>query len=267
MTLVPIKTTAILLLGALTGFGQVSGYASRNSDVFTLPRGSSPSSINNTGAILASGNGSGFLVKNGELTPIRPPVADVGFVYPNGMNDAGDIVGEYRDAGNNGPFAFAIVSGVFLSLSEPGGRRLFPQDINHRRVIVGGADRPGERQVGFILRDGQFTFVQCPGINEATMFTAINRDGTIGGYCFGGPTRGFIYRNGTFTFVHYPGSTGTRVSDINANGDLAGDAEVPDPLRGPKRVAFLYRNGVFHDVSFPGSRQSLARSIKEAGSI
>lgn len=231
-----------------TGWAQTAGVAITPYQILTLSGDAlGTTRINNSGVVALYGQGTAFLLKNQELSPVSLPV-DAGLVYALGLNDSGDIVGEYFDPGFFA-HAFAIVRGRFQSLSVPGVRRLSPHDINQQRVIVGSAEAQGEALKAFVLKGDEYTFFRCPGVVGYTVALGINRNGDIAGTCGNFPDEvGFVYRDGTFTFINYPGATSTQLFDINASGDLVGRATL-----GPGySVPFLYRNGVFHDLSFPG---------------
>ncbi|MCC6368634.1 MAG: hypothetical protein IT165_34350 [Bryobacterales bacterium] len=259
------RLTFLFLLLSVVSFGQAPGFDINHCQIFTLPA-LQASRITNTGEILGQGQGSAFLIRNGVISPVALPVAGVGAVYANGMNESGDIVGEYRDAGNVAR-PFVIIQETFQTLSDEDGRTPVPADINQQRVITGAARKQGQYDIGFIRKYGNYAYFQCDPDGHTNPW-GINHNGDVAGIC-GTYTnlRGFVYHNGAFLFVTYPGAARTRVWDINTNGDLVGDAIFEDPQGRTWAKAFLWRNGVFHDLSFPGVRQSLARSINDQGDV
>lgn len=235
--------------------------------IFTLPDGATDAArITNDGEILLQGQGAAYVVRNGAISPVVLPADGVQWVFANGMNESGDIVGEYRDAGNVA-HPFVILQKAFQVLADVDGRTPVPADINERRVITGAARKSGAYDLGFVLDRGSYVFFQCDASGH-TNPSGINRNGDVAGTCGTyADLRGFVFRGGVVTFVSYPGAVRTRIWDINDDGDVVGDAFFLDASGHQESIAFLWRDGVFHDLAFPGTRQSLARSINNKGDV
>jgi hypothetical protein len=73
-----------------------------------MPAGDSALRITDNGTITTQSNNTGYLIKNGVVTPVALPVVTPGVVYLNGMNESGDIVGQTTSIGG-----FTILKGLF----------------------------------------------------------------------------------------------------------------------------------------------------------
>jgi uncharacterized membrane protein len=102
----------------------------------------------------------------------------------NGINDGGDIVGQYR---------------------APPLPPLF---------------QPGPRQ-GFQDLGGVLTTLDVPGAKETEAEDINNSRDVVGAYKGGGKF-GFLYSAGTFTAIAFPGATITEALGINDHGDIVG---------------------------------------------
>jgi hypothetical protein len=89
--------------------------------------------INEPGSIWVGALGMSHELRKGVYAPVTYPGIVPG-VW--GANNAGDLVGEYRDAGNV-PHGFAIVRGGLVEISVPGSDQTVPLAINERGDIVG----------------------------------------------------------------------------------------------------------------------------------
>src|SRR6266849_6456782 len=78
-----------------------------------------------------------------------------------GINPAGDIVGSYTDASNDG-HGFLLRHGTITSIDVPGSLLTTAFGINAQGDIV-GTYVSGSRAHGFLLRHGTFTLIDVPG--------------------------------------------------------------------------------------------------------
>lgn len=104
----------------------------------------------------------GFLLEEeGGFTRVDPPGSTA--TSHGGINDGGQIVGVFLDAG--GAFhGFLLDGGAFTQFDVPGAVDTSAEGINDRGQIVGQlfTDRPGQPR-GFLLDDGVFTPIDVPG--------------------------------------------------------------------------------------------------------
>jgi probable HAF family extracellular repeat protein len=175
----------------------------------------------------------------------------------SGINDPGQIVGAYIDAGG-AQHGFLLDDGVFTTIDFPGSAlSTEASDIdNHGQIVGAYVDAAGVSH-GFLReRNGTFTTIDVPGATVTgtqrhqrsrpdggrlrgrrrrgpgavggTEPTAINNHGQIVGVCFDGVRRrAFLLSNGTFTRITPPGEfipylVGTFATDIDERGRIAG---------------------------------------------
>jgi hypothetical protein len=128
-----------------------------------------------------------FRDRHGKCTIIDFPGANL--TEAVGINDGGQIVGDYRDAATGIFHGFLWDAGQFstIDVSFTGARSTAPFGINNVGQIVG------------------FYF-----------------DNNITPELPNGRVHGFLYKNGTFTSFDFPGAVSTMAVDINDNGEIVG---------------------------------------------
>jgi uncharacterized membrane protein len=145
----------------------------------------------------------------------------------NSINNNGQIVGEYRDSGDNIHIFVATLGMDFTTITVPGGTLISPNSINDNGEIVGTYHS---------IADSAFaSFIKSPGVEAAPLnlpdavgniyALGINNSGQIvgrnqqvnGNY-------GFVYSPSTgLTLLDYPGSVfGTSIDSINNKGQYVG---------------------------------------------
>lgn len=150
--------------------------------------------VGNTGTIpLDSGapapdfQSEGFLLSGGTFSLID--VSGAQFTQAIGINDAGEIVGNYRDAGGVG-HGYVLSGGGFRPFDFPGAVETIANGINSAGQIVGNyataADAAALTIHGFLLSEGRFTAFDPPGA-QITLATGINSAGQIVGSFFTPP--------------------------------------------------------------------------------
>ena len=180
------------------------------------------------------------------------------------INNAGVIVGEFRDSSTIHGFVFS--NGNFTTLHFPGAPDSAAYGINDTGQIVGTASGVG----GFLYSGGSFTPINVPGAFSTIPF-AINDAGEIVGnfsVATGKPGRdafelhGFLFSGGRFTTLDFPGSIATAITGINNAGQLVGWFASASGTHG-----FVFSEGDFTTVDPPGSVYTLLRGINNAGEI
>jgi probable HAF family extracellular repeat protein len=144
--------------------------------------GSRPTGINNSDQIVGN---PAFLDSGGNFTDLNGP--------PNGISNAGEIVGYYY---NNGFHGYLYNNGTYTTLDDPLA-----------------TNRPVDTSI-----NGSPTL--------GTVATAINDLGEIVGYYNDalGTRHGFLYSHGTYVTLDNPaGTAGTYLTGINNNGQIVGD--------------------------------------------
>ena len=216
--------------------------------------------INNNGDIVgyseSGGETSGFLYTNGSFQTISP--CPYGGTEPTGINDAGVIVGDC----NGDPFIYQ--NGNVSYLSYPKARYTFLMGINNQGVLVGVWENAHIFARSFVYTNGTFATVdgmRLPG--------GINNSDTVSGIACDNRTEvcnGALYfqkANGwkSHRKVNFPGANGTRLGEINDNGDVVGFAGLSQD--------FVYNitSKTFTGFEIGNSVSSQALGINNSGEI
>lgn len=144
-----------------------------------------PYGINNAGSIVGQyylyGSWPGFSLIGGNWTSVEfPGSARWGLYYgvvAQCINDAGMIVGWYRDA-DLAVHGFTLNGTTYTSVDYLGATSTYLTGINNAGTIIGWAGGKG----GFVLNGATYASVRCPGGN-LTVPTGINNAGMIVGTC------------------------------------------------------------------------------------
>jgi probable HAF family extracellular repeat protein/YD repeat-containing protein len=211
----------------------------------------------------------GFVLDTGRYTSIQVPGA-TGESLAGGLNNRGQIVGQYRDArGEHGYLRDA--QGKLTTIDIPGALATAPVKINDRGQIVGiystnatNTKDPDATIHGFVLHRGKVTTIDYPGA-ASTQAAGINNRGEVVGDYFdaAGTAHGFRWYNGRFTRIDVPG-TFTGVLDINDRGQIVGYHA--DNVAGPFH-GFVLDRGKFMSFDAPGVRYTYASGIDNRGRI
>ena len=142
------------------------------------------SSGNVVGAYDVGGTTHGFLRnKKGDSTVVDFPGAT--YTQCFGINSEGDIVGQYGAGGTTHGF-LRNKYGRITSFDIPGAINTAAgtqtRGISDRGDIVGWFVTSGGRRRGYLLRQGHFTFIDCP-TSTSTDSDGINSEGDIVGGC------------------------------------------------------------------------------------
>jgi probable HAF family extracellular repeat protein len=155
----------------------------------------------------------GFIKLHGNISSISVPKSDL--TEATGINDAGDVVGDYRSTTDGVFHGFLFRNGLFTTF----GSDLGAHDINNTGQIVGCYALCSH---GFLLSGAAFTSIDVPGA-VSTQATGINDAGQIVGNYYDGTTlHGFIYDGTTFTTIDAPGAFLTSIFRINNAGTIVG---------------------------------------------
>jgi probable HAF family extracellular repeat protein len=165
----------------------------------------------------------GFLYFHGAFTTLDFPSAT--FTIAHGINDPGDIVGEFGD-GAGYSHGFVYRGSRFTQIDISGAVSTVAEAVNNPGDIVGHfLDKNGHRH-GFIYsKKGISQVIDVPfaGVTD-TFVNGINSSGVIvGSYVDRAGTHGFVDIVGVFTGFDAPGvppTIGTFVRGINDNGDF-----------------------------------------------
>jgi probable HAF family extracellular repeat protein len=194
------------------------------------------------------------------FTTVDPP--DTIYTQSNGLNDAGQVVGVYRDAGDN-TRGYLLSGGTYTILDAPGASLTQPEDINNAGQIVGFYYT--DTAHGFLLSGGTYTTIDPPGstytygygVNDAGQITGSFNDSS-------GRQHGFLYSGGTCTTIDPPDSNGNVIADgINDSGQIVGAYTGTDGIE----HGYLLSGGTYTTIDVPGSSFTAAYGINNAGQI
>jgi hypothetical protein len=150
-------------------------------------------------------------------TPFNVPGS--GYTAAFGINNRGDIVGDYADATSNYGF-LRDRDGSFTKINLPGGNTA-TLGINDQRQVVGAY---GDRK-GYVRDpDGDTTIIEVPGSKLTVVFSINNRGEMVGEYDDANNVRHGFFRDshGTFHTVDVPGATQTELLGINNWEEIVG---------------------------------------------
>lgn len=188
----------------------------------------------------------------------------------NGINDFGEIVGQY-DAGGGDLLAFEWLNGHFTSLTPPPGFDYSAAlAVSNNGLVTGIASTlTSNFTEGFVLAGGHYTvFAAGPASSvEITNPQSINYAGTVVGtdYSASGALLGsFIYQHGVATPFSVPGWAETAAFGINDFGEIVGTVSNDGFAHS---CGFLDDHGVITILQFPNSSQTGASSINDQGVI
>jgi uncharacterized membrane protein len=107
---------------------------------FTVAQGSTTRSINAGGDIVgryfdSAGHSHGYMRSKGVFSAIDVPFSGASDTDARGVNNAGDIVGQYATPGT--AHGFLLSHGTFTSIDVPGAAATLPRSINDEGQMVG----------------------------------------------------------------------------------------------------------------------------------
>jgi hypothetical protein len=206
---------------------------------------------------------------------IDPPGAIATSTF--GINDAGAVVGAYRDSNNVLHGFQRSTSGSYSTIDFPGAGDSQLTGINnrgHRSGVydlgdLGSTKCPGPQcqAVSFLLRSGAFTAFEVPQASpQATFALSINdRDQICGLFRdASGNTRGFLRNqsDGSFRTLQFPlADTLSWVNQISNQGVMAGEYSL--------RIThgFLTDGSGFFSFDYPDSDASGLRAVNSVGEV
>jgi probable HAF family extracellular repeat protein len=164
-----------------------------------------------------------FRDKKGVFTTLDVPHSDL--TEAVGLNDRGQVVGDYRDASTGVFHGFVWDAGVFSTIDVPfaGATSTAAQGINRFGAIVGFYDDASGRH-GFLFKNGEFTSIVFPGSSVTTLEDINDKGQIVGLYVDGNATlHSFMLDDGVFNTIDVPfTSVFTGVSGINDFGEFVG---------------------------------------------
>jgi probable HAF family extracellular repeat protein len=192
-----------------------------------------------------------------------------------GINDSGEIVGDYVDNSDNS-HGFLDVGGVFTTIDFPGippGNFTKAFGINDSGVIV-GTYSTGSGLAGFLDIGGAFTRIDFPDALSTEAFGINNNGDIVGDYilrgcgfvdCHGRSdfTHGFLAVGGEFSTFDHPLAFETQPFGINVNMEVVGNWRPTCPCA----LGFLAVGHNFTPVNVPGALLTTPYGINDNGEI
>jgi uncharacterized membrane protein len=208
----------------------------------------------------------GFLLDSGVFTQIDPP----GVVAAYGINNRGQIVGQFFDGGST--HGFLLDDDAFTQIDFPGATATQAGRINNRGRIVGHFLDAGQGVHRYLLANGVFTEIVVPGEVTRILATSapqigINDRGQIVSEFMdtAGAGHSFLLDDGVFTQIDVPGGTGTSASAINNRGQIV--VSFSDAGGVVAAHGFFLDQGVFTQIDVPGASPTLVTGINNRGQI
>ncbi len=182
-----------------------------------------------------------------------------------GINDAGDIVGQYSVLGDTSIHSFLFAKGRFTTIDYPGAYVTVAHGINKAGQIVGAFNTPGGTKHRGFRRDpdGSFTVIDVPD-STYTDARGINTSGEIAGWFTDTVAyHGFLLSGGHYTPIDVAGAASMEIHAINDSGQMVG--YVNDGMNGH---GVLVSGGTDTPIDAPGAGSfTSANGINNAGEI
>ena len=275
----------IIVVQAYVGFTEMNGAFQS----YTYP-GDNPAdpitvfhAINNSGTI--SGQGytmtypnylSGFTLQNGAYSNINYPWQSTDHqdgltdTYPNGINDAGVVVGSSDFYGPSPGIETAFIesNNVFTPVTYTGAVQTNFYSINNNDQIMGGYlptyTGPSAYYHSFIYHDGVFDPINYPN-SVQTYGKGLNDNGDyVGTFTDNmGFSHGFTYVGGIYSEFNLSGAKYTQPFAINDRGVIAGDyVDTQNNVGG-----FVDDNGAVTYINYPGAVTTQVEGINNQGEV
>jgi probable HAF family extracellular repeat protein len=180
------------------------------------------------------------------------------FSTATGINNVGQIVGQYFSEADGRTHGFLLSGGSYTTLDVPGSTGTVASGINDSGQIVGDYVDAGGRGHGFLYSGGNYTTLDVPG-STFTEALGINNSGQIVGAYENPGQHGFLLSGGNYTTLDVPGAAGTVAGGINDAGEIVGDTGGP--------LGFLLSGGSYTTFTVPGSQSTTPSKINNLGQI
>jgi probable HAF family extracellular repeat protein len=215
--------------------------------VFDIPgaRGTEAIKLNDRGQIVGeysqdtpfvndSASPRDYLLDHRKVTTIEIPGAVQLQTDATGLNNRGQVVGQYLDTGG-AVHGFLWDKGRITTIDLPGATGTSLTAINDRGQLLGVYLDAGGSFHGFVLSRGRYTSLDAPGNSAFPFPLDINDRGQIVGYRADDPVtqagaRGFLLARGAkgpATPISFPGAPRTVALGINDQGQIVGAYEKP----------------------------------------
>jgi hypothetical protein len=177
-----------------------------------------------------------------------------------GVNNAGQVVGEYND----GRHGFLLSGGGYSTLDVPGSNFTIARGLNASGQIVGSFENSQMSVHGFLLSGGSYTTLNVPGSQRTDAYGINDAGEVVGIYTDNSGFHGFQLSGGGYKTLDVPGSSSrdTLAFGINGVGQIVGAYTDAGGTHG-----FLLSAGGYTTLDVPGSKLTIAYGINGAGQI
>ena len=189
-----------------------------------------PHDINLHGAIVGSFDQTGvsgqqaFMVQAGVFHRVTIPGFPNATAIATGINDLGDITGQFN--GNGSDFGFLLHSAKLTIISFPGAKGgTFPTSINNSGVVVGTYHLFSDEVPthGFMWHNGNFTNIAVPGAVSTFPQKISDHGDIVGTWLDANQTEhGFALDAGRFSTIDFAGGLGTQLVALNNFDNVLG---------------------------------------------
>ncbi|MDZ4779484.1 MAG: hypothetical protein SGJ19_04465, partial [Planctomycetia bacterium] len=184
--------------------------------------------------------------------------------YANGINAAGQIVGEYADV-NGVTHAFTLFDGEYVNFDVPGAVGFSSANgINADGQIVGLYSDANGTTRGYLRTDDDFQDILPFNHSPFTQALSISDAGhVVGSYVDANNLmQGFRYDGNAFETLSIPGAEAIAVG-LNNAGSVVGTYRVG----GVDVHGFLMNNGDYATIDMPAAAHSEAQGINDANQV
>jgi probable HAF family extracellular repeat protein len=185
----------------------------------------------------------GFIYSNGQYTILSNPLAPTN-TYAVGINNLGQVVGEYQTDAGSAPYVYG--NGTYSTLPPVTDAHLAPRGINDLGQVVGWQLSASGGSQGFLYSNGNYTAFSAP-LGTSTYAQGINDLGQIVGYYrnSAGGLDTFLYDRGSYTTLPHLGLYNV-ATGINNLGQIVGYYFTEN---GICCTGFVYSNGIYTTLS------------------
>ena len=198
---------------------------------------------------------------------VPAPVTPYVYISADGVDAAGDAVGNYGnvDGEGDGTFhGFTAEGGTGTTFDPPGSSNTDIAGITSTGEIFGDYVDFANKQHGFVVNNGVVTTIDVFLANSTTVFGVTGSGLIYGSYAdFANEVHGFLDNKGNITQIDAPGATSTSIFGANASGTIVGTYfDAKSTLHG-----FVDSNGTFTSFDPQGSIFTSVVGISDGGEI
>ena len=193
----------------------------------------------------------------------RYPNIDITVLY--GINDIGQIVGEFEDSLMKSGGGFLKDGGSYTAINYPGAKGgSYAFGINNSGQIAGFYYDSSYIAHGFLKDGDTYISIDYPGATDTGAY-GINNLGQIVGtyYDSSDMAHGFLKDGGTYTAIDYPGAIRTEAYGINDSGQIVGVYYDSSYIE----HGFLKNGGSYTAINYPGADKTHTYGINNSGQI